>query len=78
MKGFYSPIGSFRSAPGRGRRLGPAIAVDLDSPRDRKAINHDPRFKAIRNEVIGYLTGRENALDGGVAATIAARARCRS
>jgi nitrate/nitrite transport system ATP-binding protein len=31
--------------------------VDLARPRDRKAINHDPRFKEIRNEVIAYLTG---------------------
>ena len=37
--------------------LGPAIKVDLARPRDRKAINHDPRFKAIRNEVISYLLG---------------------
>lgn len=42
---------------GPGATLGPAITVDLDRPRDRKAINHDPRFKAIRNEVIGYLLG---------------------
>jgi nitrate/nitrite transport system ATP-binding protein len=37
--------------------LGPAVRVDLDRPRDRKAINHDPRFKEIRNRVIGYLLG---------------------
>jgi nitrate/nitrite transport system ATP-binding protein len=37
--------------------LGPAIKVDLARPRDRKAINHDPRFKEIRNQVIGYLLG---------------------
>jgi nitrate/nitrite transport system ATP-binding protein len=37
--------------------LGPAVNVDLDRPRDRKAINHDPRFKQIRNEIIAYLTG---------------------
>jgi nitrate/nitrite transport system ATP-binding protein len=37
--------------------LGPAVTVDLDRPRDRKAINHDPRFKQIRNEVIAYLLG---------------------
>ena len=42
---------------GPGATLGPAVRVDLDRPRDRKAINHDPRFKAIRNEVIAYLTG---------------------
>jgi len=54
--------------------LGPAITVDLDRPRDRKAINHDPRFKAIRNEVIGYLTGPGKRSDGVAAATVAARA----
>jgi nitrate/nitrite transport system ATP-binding protein len=37
--------------------LGPAVTVDLERPRDRKAINHNPRFKEIRNEVIAYLTG---------------------
>jgi nitrate/nitrite transport system ATP-binding protein len=37
--------------------LGPAIPVNLPRPRDRKAINHDPRFKEIRREVIGYLLG---------------------
>jgi nitrate/nitrite transport system ATP-binding protein len=42
---------------GPGATLGPAVTVDLARPRDRKAINHDPRFKEIRNQVIGYLTG---------------------
>ena len=28
--------------------LGPPVAVDLDRPRDRKAINHCPQFKRIR------------------------------
>lgn len=36
-------------------RLGPSIAVDLPRPRDRKALNRDPRFKEIRREVIDYL-----------------------
>src|SRR4051812_5310188 len=35
--------------------LGPSIEVDIDRPRSRKALNHDERFKAIRNEVIEYL-----------------------
>jgi nitrate/nitrite transport system ATP-binding protein len=35
--------------------LGPSIAVDIERPRDRKALNHDERFKAIRGEVIEYL-----------------------
>jgi nitrate/nitrite transport system ATP-binding protein len=42
---------------GPGATLGPAVTIDLARPRDRKAINHEPRFKAIRNEVITYLLG---------------------
>ena len=37
--------------------LGPAIKVDIPRPRDRKAMNHDDRFKAVRNQVIEYLIG---------------------
>jgi nitrate/nitrite transport system ATP-binding protein len=35
--------------------LGPSIEVDIARPRERKALNHDERFKAIRAEVIDYL-----------------------
>jgi nitrate/nitrite transport system ATP-binding protein len=35
--------------------LGPSIEVDIERPRNRKALNHDERFKSIRNEVIEYL-----------------------
>lgn len=35
--------------------LGPSVAVDLPRPRDRKAINHDPGFKAVRHEVLEFL-----------------------
>ena len=44
-------------APGPRATLGPSVPVDIERPRDRKAINHDPRFKQIRNEVIEYLLG---------------------
>ncbi len=37
--------------------LGPSIAVDIDRPRNRKALNHDERFKSIRGEVIEFLLG---------------------
>jgi nitrate/nitrite transport system ATP-binding protein len=37
--------------------LGPAITIDIPRPRDRKAINHDRRYKEIRREVIDYLLG---------------------
>lgn len=41
--------------PGPGATLGPAFPVPLERPRDRAAINHDPQFKKIRNEVTQYL-----------------------
>jgi nitrate/nitrite transport system ATP-binding protein len=37
--------------------LGPAVTVDIPRPRDRKSINHIPRFKEIRREIIDYLLG---------------------
>ena len=37
--------------------LGPSVRVDIGRPRDRKALNHDERFKRVRREVIGYLLG---------------------
>jgi nitrate/nitrite transport system ATP-binding protein len=40
--------------------LGPEVRVDIERPRDRKELNHDPRFKAIRKEVISYLLGTNN------------------
>jgi nitrate/nitrite transport system ATP-binding protein len=35
--------------------LGPSFVVDLPRPRDRKAINHEPRFKEIRRDVVDFL-----------------------
>jgi nitrate/nitrite transport system ATP-binding protein len=32
--------------------LGKPIQVDIERPRDRKALNHDPAFKKIRREVV--------------------------
>jgi nitrate/nitrite transport system ATP-binding protein len=43
--------------PGPGATLGPSIAVTFGRPRDRKAINHDPAFKALRLEIIDFLLG---------------------
>lgn len=42
-------------SPGPGATLGPAIAVDLARPRDRRTVNHDPSFKRIRREVFDQL-----------------------
>jgi len=35
--------------------LGPPTVVDIERPRDRKELNHDPRFRAIRLRVLEYL-----------------------
>jgi nitrate/nitrite transport system ATP-binding protein len=35
--------------------LGSSIPIDIARPRDRRAINHDPRYKEIRAQVIEYL-----------------------
>ncbi len=40
---------------GPGATLGPSFTVDLPRPRDRKSINHDPRFKEIRQGLIEFL-----------------------
>jgi nitrate/nitrite transport system ATP-binding protein len=42
---------------GPGATLGPPIAIDLPRPRDRKAMNHEPRYREIRGEVIDFLLG---------------------
>ena len=42
---------------GPGAILGPEVIVDIERPRDRKAMNHHARFKAIRKEVFDYLLG---------------------
>ena len=42
---------------GPGATLGPSIAIDMARPRDRRAVNHNPRFRQIRREIIDYLLG---------------------
>src|SRR6185436_3210523 len=37
--------------------LGPGVRVDIERPRDRKTLQHDPRWKRIRNQLIEYLLG---------------------
>ena len=47
--------------------LGPEVRVDIERPRNRKELNHDPRFKAIRKEVISYLLGTSSRAKTSVA-----------
>jgi nitrate/nitrite transport system ATP-binding protein len=42
--------------PGPGATFDPSFEIDIPRPRDRRALNHDPTFKRIRNDVIRYLT----------------------
>ncbi len=41
--------------PGPRATLGKEFLVDLERPRDRTELNHDERFKSLRNEVVAYL-----------------------
>jgi nitrate/nitrite transport system ATP-binding protein len=36
--------------------LGEPLRIDLERPRDRKTIHHDPRFKALRAQLVQTLT----------------------
>jgi nitrate/nitrite transport system ATP-binding protein len=37
--------------------LGPATNVDLPRPRDRRQLQHDARYKQLKQQVLGYLLG---------------------
>ena len=41
--------------PGPRASLGPSFDVDLPRPRDRRELNHDPRFKELRSAITQYL-----------------------
>jgi|SRR5690554_557411 len=43
--------------PGPRATLGQEFPVDLPRPRERTTINHDPRFKELRGDILGYLDG---------------------
>ncbi len=42
---------------GPGATLGPSIPVDIERPRDRRALSQDPRFQAIRTQIVDWLLG---------------------
>ncbi|WP_347985849.1 nitrate ABC transporter ATP-binding protein [Methylomonas sp. AM2-LC] len=41
--------------PGPNASFGPAFNIDLERPRDRTALNHNPEFKRLRAEITRYL-----------------------
>jgi nitrate/nitrite transport system ATP-binding protein len=58
--------------PGPGARLGPSFCVPLEHPRERAALNHDPTFKKLRNEVMAHLlelAARRTGARAGIAHT---------
>ena len=42
---------------GPGASLGPSFTIDIQRPRDRGALNHDPRFRHLRAGIIEWLVG---------------------
>jgi nitrate/nitrite transport system ATP-binding protein len=55
-----------------GARLGSSFCVPLSRPRERAALNHDPSFKKLRNEVTAHLlelAARRSGPRGGLAST---------
>lgn len=48
--------------PGPSAVLGPSFTVDIPRPRDRKSLNHDARFKQLRNGVIDFLLQKKRRL----------------
>src|ERR1043165_7654398 len=51
---------------GPGATLGPSFPIDIPRPRDRKALNHDPRFKEIRREVTEFLLNSKGERDAAI------------
>lgn len=41
--------------PGPKATLGPEYAINLERPRDKTALNHNPEFKTLRNGIMEYL-----------------------
>jgi nitrate/nitrite transport system ATP-binding protein len=44
-------------------KLGPAFVVDIPRPRDRREMNHEPRFQALRAEITQHLLGMAQRRD---------------
>lgn len=41
--------------PGPNATLGPEYIIDIERPRDKKALNSDPKFKEVRTNILNYL-----------------------
>jgi len=46
---------------GPGATLGPSLEVDIPRPRDRRALNHHPRFKDLRRQIFDFMIASRSA-----------------
>lgn len=53
---------------GRAATLGRSFVIDFDRPRERKELNHHPRFIELRNEILRLLVGMSRAAKPGTSA----------
>ncbi len=51
-------------------RLGPSFTVDIARPRDRREMNHEPRFQALRAEITQHLLGLAQRRDANRGAQV--------
>ncbi|MBX3606046.1 MAG: nitrate ABC transporter ATP-binding protein [Piscinibacter sp.] len=51
-------------------KLGPSYVVDIPRPRDRREMNHEPRFQALRGEITQHLIGLAHQRDAGRGAQV--------
>jgi nitrate/nitrite transport system ATP-binding protein len=51
-------------------QLGPDFRVDIERPRDRREMNHDQRFQALRAEITQHLLGLAHQRDAGQGAQV--------
>ncbi len=50
---------------GPGAKLGPSFTVGIERPRDRRQMNHEPRFQALRGEITEHLLAMAHRRDAG-------------
>ncbi len=60
--------------PSPGGWIGHTFEVDVPRPRERVALNHDPAYQALRNEIVAYLSELEQARAGAATGADAAPA----
>ncbi|MEY8876102.1 MAG: ATP-binding cassette domain-containing protein, partial [Leptothrix sp. (in: b-proteobacteria)] len=51
-------------------QLGPSFKVDIERPRDRRAMNHDERFQQLRAEITQHLIGLSHQRTAGQTAQV--------